>query len=84
MSLAEWWKDEGSQSRNEATTRLHLVDTLLHGVLSWPKGSVVAEDRHAGKYADYSIGRPAARLIVEVKREGTYFELPAGVGPEIG
>jgi hypothetical protein len=79
-SLSDWWRNEGSQNRNEATTRLHLVDSLLYDVLRWPKGAVQAETRYDGKYADYSVGRPATRLIVEAKREGVYFELPAGVG----
>jgi hypothetical protein len=81
LALVEWWDTEGSKNRNEATTRLHLIDSLLYGVLAWPKSFVVAEERHAGKYADYEVGRPATRLIVEAKREGIYFELPAGVGP---
>jgi len=79
-SLADWWRTEGSQNRNEATTRLHLIDSLLYGALGWPRGAVIAEERYEGKYADYVVGRPAARLIVEAKREGMYFELPAGVG----
>jgi hypothetical protein len=83
LALSDWWEAQGSQNRNEATTRLHLVDSLLYGVLAWPKGFVVAEERHGGKYADYAVGRPATRLIVEAKREGIYFELPAGVGPGV-
>ncbi|MCA1652179.1 MAG: hypothetical protein LC753_18580 [Acidobacteria bacterium] len=82
-SLVQWWDAEGSQNRNEATTRLHLIDSLLYGALSWPKGLVTAEDRYEGKYADYSLGRPATRLIVEAKREGVSFELPVGVGPGV-
>jgi hypothetical protein len=83
VSLADWWQSEGSQNRNEATTRLHLIDSLLFGALGWPRGAVTAETRHAGKYADYSLGKPATRLIVEAKREGVSFELPAGVGPGV-
>jgi hypothetical protein len=83
QSLIVWWQAEGAQNRNEATTRLHLIDSLVHGVLGWQKALVVAEERYAGKYADYSIGRPATRVILEAKREGIYFELPAGVGPGV-
>lgn len=78
-ALSDWWESEGSQSRNEATTRLHLIDSLLFGVLAWPKSFVTAEERFAGKYADYSVGSPATRMIVEAKKEGIYFDLPAGV-----
>jgi hypothetical protein len=79
--IRAWWDEEGESTRNEATTRLHLIDELLIGVLGWPKNQVVAEESHGGAFADYSLGRPATRLIVEAKREGTYFELPVGVGP---
>jgi hypothetical protein len=82
-ALVEWWESEGKKSRNEATTRLHLIDELLVHILGWPKGQVEAEESHGGQYADYVLGRPATRLIVEAKREGTYFELPIGVGPGV-
>jgi hypothetical protein len=77
--LIAWWTASGSQSRNEATTRLHLIDELLVSVLGWPKADVTAEKSHEGVYADYSLGRPAVRAIIEAKREGTHFELPVGV-----
>lgn len=76
--LAGWWSNVDAGDRNEATTRLHLIDELILGVLGWPKDHVVAEEAHEGQYTDYSIGHPATRLIVEAKREGIYFELPAG------
>lgn len=79
-TLSDWWESEGSQNRNEATTRLHLIDELLVDVLAWPRSSITAEERFEGKYADYCVGSPATRMIVEAKREGIYFELPAGVG----
>jgi hypothetical protein len=53
-----------------------LIDELLVGALGSPKGQVVAEGSDGGTYADYLLGRPATRLIVEAKREGIYFELP--------
>lgn len=80
-ALITWWTEAGEQTRNEATTRLHLIDELLMRVLCWPKEQITAEESHGGAYADYALGRPATRLIVEAKREGVYFELPAGVGP---
>ena len=80
-SLVQWWDAEGDQNRNEATTRLHLIDSLLYGALSWPKALVTAEDRYEGKYADYSVGRPATRLIVEAKREGVSLSCRSGSDP---
>jgi hypothetical protein len=78
--LIEWWREAGSADRNEATTRLHLINELLVDVLGWPKSDVIAETSHDGVFADYSLGRPAVRATVEAKREGTYFELPTGLG----
>lgn len=78
--LARSWDAEDGQDRNEATTRLHLVDELLIGVLAWPRDQVVAEKSHGGAFADYTLGKPSARMIVEAKREGSYFSLPAGIG----
>jgi predicted type IV restriction endonuclease len=78
--LIAWWAAQDGPSRNEATTRLHLIDVLLVDVLRWPRAAVKCEESHEGAYADYSLGSPATRIILEAKREGTTFELPAGVG----
>ena len=73
-------KGNASQSqRNEATTRLQFIDELLFDCLGWDKSECVAEDSYEGKYSDYSLGTQYKNLIVEAKREDTYFEIPAGV-----
>lgn len=78
--LITWYDEQpGDADRNEATTRLHLIDTLLVDVLGWPKEEIEAEEAYGGEYADYSLGRPATRIIVEAKREGAYFNLPVGI-----
>ncbi len=82
-SLIAWWKNTSDHRRNEATTRLHLIDVLWMNTLKWPKEHVTAEQRHGGTYADYSLGKPTVRIIVEAKREGIYFDLPAGIGPGV-
>jgi GTPase SAR1 family protein len=64
--------------RNEATTRLHLIDELLRGVLQWPKAAIRAEEPAGSGFIDYAIGSPATQFIVEAKREGAYFDLPVG------
>lgn len=64
--------------RNEATTRLHLIDELLRAVLQWPKAAIRAEEPAGSGFIDYAIGSPATQFIVEAKREGAYFELPVG------
>lgn len=78
--LIDWAAENVAEvQRNEATTRLHLVDQLLTKVLAWPLAEIETETAHEGKYVDYSIGRPFTRLIVEAKREGQHFSIPAGL-----
>jgi hypothetical protein len=77
--LITWYDEQPSENRNEATTRLHLIDTLLVDVLAWPKEEIEAEEAYGGEYTDYSLGRPATRMIIEAKREGIYFNLPVGI-----
>jgi hypothetical protein len=77
--LVDWWDEHGSSTRNEAATRLHLLDEIIFRALKWPKSQVFPEEHQDGEYADYSLGKPATRVIVEAKRAGAYFELPAGV-----
>jgi len=67
-----------SASRNEATTRLQLIDTLFLECLGWSRDQVVCEESYGGEYADYTFYTFRPALIVEAKREGDYFELPAG------
>ncbi|MGC4052073.1 MAG: hypothetical protein QM757_22270 [Paludibaculum sp.] len=65
--------------RNEATTRLQLIDTLFFDCLGWTKDDVILEESQGGDYADYSFVFPRRLLIVEAKKEGLYFELPVGL-----
>lgn len=62
---------------NEANTRLHIIDQLLQSVLGWPNIEIDAERHWRGKYSDFELGAPPA-LLVEAKREGAQFEIPAG------
>ncbi|MDQ3152387.1 MAG: hypothetical protein M3R63_11925, partial [Actinomycetota bacterium] len=64
--------------RNEATTRLHLIDGLLEDVLQWDKASIRCEEPAGSGRVDYACGTPATLFILEAKREGVYFNLPAG------
>jgi hypothetical protein len=78
--LITWYGEQSPDiDRNEATTRLHLINTLLIDVLGWPKEEIEAEESYGGEYTDYSLGRPATRMIVEAKREGSYFTVPVGI-----
>lgn len=78
--LIDWADDHRREvGRNEATTRLHLINQLLENVLGWPVEETEAEESHGGEYVDYALGTPFRRAIVEAKREGTHFEVPVGV-----
>lgn len=77
--LIEWYSEHVNEgNRNEATTRLHLIDRLLFECLGWDKENCEAEESYGGKYTDYSLSCPERLLIVEAKKEGVYFDLPAG------
>jgi predicted type IV restriction endonuclease len=77
-ALVEWYRGrEGN--RSEATTRLQLIDTLFFDCLGWDKKDVISEEAHGREFADYTFLAPRRVLIVEAKREGDYFELPAGM-----
>ncbi len=67
------------EGRNEATTRPHLIDRLFFDCLAWERADCILEESFAGQYADYHFRAKGASLIVEAKKEGDYFELPAGV-----
>ena len=74
------WYNANPGDRNEATTRLQLIDILLIECLGWDKRSdCILEDRFEGTYTDYSMLCPMRTLIVEAKREGIYFDIPSGL-----
>lgn len=63
--------------RNEATTRLQLIDQLIFNCLGWDARDCVSEERFSKTYADYTLGANRS-VIWEAKREGTYFTVPVG------
>ncbi len=72
------WHDQNVGSRNEATTRLHLIDRLFFDCLAWDREETLLEEPHNGQFADYTFLAPRPIMIVEAKKEGAYFEIPAG------
>src|SRR6476661_2518173 len=75
--LIAWVDGDGAQEeRNEAATRLDIIDQLLMNVLGWPREQVRPEEHSAAGFADYVLGRPQRQLVVEAKREGRTFNLP--------
>lgn len=77
QSLRNWY-EQNTGSRNEATTRLHLIDRLFFECLGWDREGAILEEAHDGQYADYTFYAPRPIMIVEAKKEGIYFEVPAG------
>lgn len=75
--LVDWYSTRASQ-RNEATTRLQLIDEIFFSCLGWDKEDSILEEPYGRDYADYTFLAPRKVLIVEAKKEGDYFEVPAG------
>ena len=54
---------DGAKKRNEATTRLLLIDRIYLDCLGWTRDDFVAEAHHEGEYADYIGSAPRPLLI---------------------
>lgn len=65
-----------SQCLNEAETRFHFIDELLTDCLGWDREHIHVETYENGDYSDYEMGEPRC-LILEAKKEGLSFEIPA-------
>ena len=77
--LLEKEKQTLFSDRNEATTRLQLVDALIFDCLGWDRRECISEESMDGLYADYTLGTPIRFAIWEAKREGVSFTLPVGI-----
>jgi hypothetical protein len=80
IELLGAWYAQNAGDRNEATTRFTLVDMIFLDCLGWSREDVVLEKAHDRQFADYVFSAPRELLIVEAKREGATFDVPAG-GP---
>lgn len=72
------WYERNEGERNEATTRLQIIDKIFFDCLGWSRDETELEPSCQGKYADYCFSAPRKVLILEAKKEGEYFTLPAG------
>lgn len=75
--LKEWYANKKG-TRNEATTRLQLIDSIIFECLGWKREDVICEESHGKEFADYTFYSPRRTLIIEAKKEGDYFEIPSG------
>lgn len=64
--------------RNEAQTRHHIIDKMIYNVFAWPEEQVEVENQESRNFTDYELGKPR-QVIIEAKREGLTFEIPAGL-----
>ncbi|MGR0319631.1 hypothetical protein [Agromyces sp. ZXT2-3] len=68
---------------NEADTRLRIINHLLTDVLGWQDREVRAEEHTESGFIDYHVGQGGAHFVLEAKRVGLSFELPAGTGAAV-
>lgn len=64
-----------SATWNEADTRHHFIDVLIHDVLGWDRTVTHLERHEGGEYSDYELGNPP-EVVIEAKRAGVSFEIP--------
>src|SRR4051812_24618685 len=57
-------------------TRLQVIDRWLFECLGWSRDRVSVEDYERPDYADYILDETARLLVLEAKKEATYFDLP--------
>ena len=83
LTRLEQYYQQNEGSRNEATTRLHLVDRIIKECLGWELSDITCEDSYDAQYCDYTLYAPRRIIIVEAKKESNYFDLPAGINGTI-
>lgn len=80
FSLARTYGQLQLSDKNEAETRLKVIDTVLFNVLGWLKEDVAVEERVSEdgttKFADYIIRTASTAILIEAKRAGAAFTLP--------
>lgn len=76
--LAAVYDGQKESNWNEAKTRFLVIDKLLVECLGWRRADIDVEKHHAGEYTDYELDIDGTSVVVEAKREGKSFELPAG------
>lgn len=77
--LKELARDGADRIRNEAETRHKVIDFILHDVLVWPRNRVAVEEYVRPGFADYVLKNQGDDpiILIEAKREGMFFTLPA-------
>lgn len=73
----EKYKSSLSNDRNESQTRFHIINHILFNCLGWHSDDMEVEENEENKFTDYELCKPRV-AILEAKREGKIFEIPAG------
>lgn len=71
--------DYSTRNLNEADTRPQIIDRILHEIIDWPRTRVACEEYVQPGYADYVFRKGSGDVVflLEAKKEGDYFSLPA-------
>lgn len=70
-----YWRNAKDSDRNEATTRLHLINRLIFECLGWDETDAKLEVAQGTEYTDYELYLGRRVLIIEAKKEGKYFKI---------
>lgn len=70
---------EFGKSLSETDTRVKIIDKILIDCLGWSEIDIRREEHVNSGYIDYIIRSGKKGLIIEAKKIGTFFELPAGI-----
>lgn len=80
-SLSRTYGQLRLSNANEAETRIKVIDETLISVLGWTKDDISVEERISEdgetQFADYVVRTAATAFLVEAKRAGSAFVLPA-------
>ena len=68
--------------KNEAQTRFHIIDRVLEDCFNWRDDIEVEKYESKNGFTDYELGKPRI-LVVEAKREGIPFDIPAGLSKQL-
>lgn len=70
--------------RNEAQTRLELIDTMLTDCLGWDKfSSIKVEERNDEGFADYIVSTSRNIMVFEAKKQSIHFQVPETNKPSL-
>ena len=73
----------GNKNMSESQTRFHIIDKVLTECLGWDREAIEVEKyENNNGFTDYELGKPRI-AILEAKREGKVFEIPAGLSKKL-